>query len=223
MSTYAFPALFALFVWWLSAGIIIFLDGLPRRTFRWSMLGATLLMAASLYGLAATSHDATVAGAYRAFTFGLLAWGWQEISFYMGFVTGPRNEPCPEGCAGWRHFGHAIQTSLWRELAIIASAAIVVAVTWGEPNNVGLWTFMILWWMHQSAKLNVFLGVRNLNEEFLPEHLRFLRSFLTKRPMNLLFPVSVTVSTVIAALLAVRAGAPGVSAFKAARSPSWRP
>ena len=37
---------------------------------------------------------------------------------------------------------------------------------------------MVLWWMHQSAKLNVFFGVRNLNEEFLPEHLEFLKSFL---------------------------------------------
>ena len=30
-----------------------------------------------------------------------------------------------------------------------------------------------------SAKLNVFLGVPNLNEEFLPEHLRYLQSFFT--------------------------------------------
>ena len=60
---------------------------------------------------------------------------------------------------------------------------------------------MILWWMHQSAKLNVFLGVRNLNEEFLPEHLAFLKGFLNKKPMNLLFPFSVTISTVIAVLV----------------------
>ena len=28
---------------------------------------------------------------------------------------------------------------------------------------------MVLWWMHLSAKLNVFLGVSNLNAEFLPD------------------------------------------------------
>ncbi len=216
MARYGFPILFDLFVWWFSTGLIIYLDGLPRRTFRWSMLGATALLAASLYGLALSADDTSVRGAYIAFTCGMLAWGWQEISFYMGFVTGPRTEPCAEGCAGWRHFGHAIQTSLYHELAIIAAACMVVGLTWHAPNQIGTWTFMVLWWMHQSAKLNVFLGVRNLNEEFLPEHLTFLRSFLKKKPMNLLFPVSVTVSTVIAVLLVRQAMAPGAGAFQAA-------
>ncbi|MBE7220759.1 MAG: DUF3623 family protein, partial [Caulobacteraceae bacterium] len=81
------------------------------------------------------------------------------------------------------------------------------------PDQVGTWTFMVLWWMHQSAKLNVFFGVRNLNEEFLPAHLEFLKSFLRKRSMNLLFPVSVTVSTVITVLLAKAALAPAATAF----------
>ncbi len=216
MSLYVFPALFALFVWWFSTGVIMYLDGLPRPTFKWSMLGATALLAASLYGLHATGGDTSVRGAYLGFTCGLLAWGWQEISFYMGFVTGTRKQPCEEGCRGWRHFGHAIQTSLWHELAIIASALAVVALTWHAANQVGTWTFMVLWWMHQSAKLNVFLGVRNLNEEFLPEHLQFLRSFLTKKPMNLLFPVSITVSTVILVHLVDAAIVPGVSRFDAA-------
>lgn len=197
MVLYALPALFALFVWWFSTGIIMYLDGLPRSTFKWSILGATILMVFSLWGIRASSGDHTLSGAYCAFTCGLLAWGWQEISFYMGYVTGPRKEPCPEGCRGWKHFGHAIQTSLWHELAIIVSGIVIVAITWGQPNQVGMWTFMVLWWMHQSAKLNVFLGVRNLNEEFLPEHLQFLKSFLTKKPMNLLFPLSITISTVI--------------------------
>ena len=212
---YILPALFALFVWWLSTGLIMYLDGLPRRTFRWSMLGATILLGASLWGLAASSGDVSVRGAYCAFSCGLLAWGWQEISFYMGFVTGPRGAPCAEGCSGWRHFGHAIQTSLWHELAIIASGAAVVALTWHRPDQVGTWTFMVLWWMHQSAKLNVFLGVRNLNEEFLPEHLQFLRSFLTKKSMNLLFPISITVSMVIMVRLVQAATAAHASTFDA--------
>ncbi len=216
MVLYVLPSLFALFVWWFSTGIIMYLDGLPQRTFRWSMIGATVLLAVSLWGLYATRADTSVGGAYYAFTWGLLAWGWQEISFYMGFVTGPRRQPCPEGCKGWAHFGHAIQTSLWHELAIIATSIAVVALTWDGGNQVGTWTFMVLWWMHQSAKLNVFLGVRNLNEEFLPEHLQFLRSFLTKKPMNLLFPVSITVSTVILVRLVQAAIAPGVSRFDAA-------
>jgi putative photosynthetic complex assembly protein 2 len=216
MTTYGLPILFSLFVWWFSTGIIIYLDGLPRSTFKWSLLGATVVFAASIWGLWATANDTTTQGAYLAFTCGLLAWGWQEISFYMGYVTGPRKEVCPEGCSGWKHFVHAIQTSLWHELAIIAAAILCVAVTWGGANQVGVWTFMILWWMHQSAKLNVFLGVRNLNEQFLPEHLAFLKGFLTKRPMNLLFPFSVTISTVINVWLVQAAMAPGNTDFQTA-------
>ncbi len=213
MSTYLLPALFALFVWWFSTGAIIYLDNLPRRTFRYSMVAATLVSLAALVLLVGTVRDTSLKGAYLAFACGVFVWGWQEISFYMGYVTGPRSAPCPEGCGGWRHFGHAIETSLYHEIAILISAAVVGMISWGQPNQIGLWTFMVLWWMHQSAKLNVFLGVRNLNEEFLPEHLAFLKGFLTKKPMNLLFPVSITVSTVICALLAEQAFAPGASPF----------
>ncbi len=216
MVVYLYPALFALFVWWFSTGVIIYLDGLPRKTFKWSMIGATIVLGLSVYGLYRTANDSSVWGAYAAFTFGLLAWGWQEMSFYMGYVTGPRKEVCPEGCSGWAHFVHAVQTSLWHELSIIAGAAAVVWATWGGANQIGVWTFMILWWMHQSAKLNVFLGVRNLNEEFLPEHLNFLKAFLTKRPMNLLFPFSVTISTIINVWLVQAAIAPGATAFQSA-------
>jgi len=207
MHAYVFPALFALFVWWFSTGAIIFLDNLPRATFKWSMVGASFVFFVCLVGISHTAHQTSVTAAYEAFFFGLFAWGWQEISFYMGYVTGPRDEPCKEGCSGWGHFVHAVQTSLWHELAIIFSAGIVVYLTWGLPNQVGMWTFMVLWWMHQSAKLNVFFGVRNLNEEFLPEHLTFLKSFLKSKPMNLFFPVSITISMVITTMLFEHAAA----------------
>ncbi|MER0238627.1 putative photosynthetic complex assembly protein PuhE [Fulvimarina sp. MAC8] len=216
MIEYVLPALFALVVWWASTVVIIYLDGLPQKTFKYSMIGATVVFALSLWGLNWSAQDTSVTGAYYAFTFGLLAWGWQEMSFYMGYVTGPRKQPCPESCRGWPHFVHAVQTSLWHELAIIAAAVVVVSLTWGAPNQIGMWTFMVLWWMHQSAKLNVFFGVRNLNEEFLPEHLEFLKGFLNKRSMNLLFPFSVTISTVITVLLFAWAFADGASQFEMA-------
>jgi putative photosynthetic complex assembly protein 2 len=198
---YGWPVLFALFVWWFSTGLIIFLDGLPRRTFRWSMLGGTLVLLASYYGLARSAGDVSVHGAYVAFACGLLAWGWHEMSLYMGAVTGPRREGCPDGATTGQRFHFALMATLHHELAILVSAGIILAATWGAANQVGTWTFMILWGMRQSAKLNVFLGVRNLNEQFLPRHLRYLGSYLVQKPMNLLFPLSVTVSSVIAGLL----------------------
>lgn len=205
MTAYLWPILFALFVWWFSTGAIIYLDGLPMKTFKWSMAGATAILAASLAGLAISSGDVSVQGAYVAFASALGVWAWHEISFYMGYVTGPRKHACADGCKGWAHLGHALMVSLWHELAIIASFAGILALTWGGENQVGLWTFVILWWMHESARLNVVLGVRNVNAQFLPAHLAYLKSFLAVKPMNLLFPVSVTVSTVICAVMATEA------------------
>jgi len=203
--TYLAPVLFALFAWWFSTGAIIYLDGLPRHTFKWSMLGASLIYGAALYGLWLSAADATPHGAYLAFASALGAWAWHEISFYMGYVTGPRRHACAEGCEGWAHFGHALKVSLWHELAIVAAFAVILALTWDQPNRVGLWTFAIFWAMHESARLNVFLGVRNVNAHFLPEHLAYLKSFLRQKPMNLLFPLSVTASTAICAALATEA------------------
>jgi putative photosynthetic complex assembly protein 2 len=216
VAEHGLPVLYALFLWWFSTGLILYLDGLPRRSFRWSMLVATGLLGAALYGLVASSGDTSVGGAYAGFTCGLVIWGWHEISFLTGYVTGPRRTPCPEGCAGWQHFVYATQTILHHELAIPATAALVVVLTWGEENQVGTWTFVILWGMRLSAKLNVFLGVPNLAEEFLPEHLHYLKSYLAKRPMNLLFPVSVTVATIVAALLVQQATHAEAMAFEAA-------
>jgi putative photosynthetic complex assembly protein 2 len=210
------PILYALFVWWFSTGLILYLDGLPKRTYGWSFGGATLLLVAALMGLRQSSDDASVYGAYVAFTCAVLVWAWVEVSFLMGFVTGPRATPCPPEAVGWRRFGAAVQVILHHELAIFALAATVVAATWGEVNQIGTWTFLILWSMRQSAKLNLFLGVRNLNEQFLPDHLSYMQSYFRRRRMNLLFPVSVTVATGLAALIWERALDPEVSAFATA-------
>jgi putative photosynthetic complex assembly protein 2 len=201
MAQYALPVLHGLLIWWFSTGLILLLDGLPSRTFRWSMTAATSLLVLAIYGLVASATDTTVTGAYIAFTCAIVIWGWLEISFYMGFVTGPRTQHCAAGCHGWRHFSHALQASLYHELAVLMLAGVVIGLTWGSPNRFGTWTFIVLWWMHQSARLNVFLGVSNLNAEFLPEHLAHLRSFFRSAPMNLLFPFSVTASTVAAVIL----------------------
>jgi putative photosynthetic complex assembly protein 2 len=207
--------LHGLMIWWFSTGLILFLDGLPKHTFRWSMTAATAVLIAAFGGLVASASDTSVTGAYTAFTCALLIWGWLEISFYTGYVTGPRTRHCTNGCSGWRHFGHAIQASLYHEIAVLVAAGLVVGLNWGCPNQFGTSTFVVLWWMHQSARLNVFLGVSNLNAEFLPEHLAHIRSFFRSAPMNLLFPFSVTLSTIGAVLIAQQALLNAADQFRA--------
>ncbi len=211
MPSCAGPVLYALFVWWFSTGLIIWLDNLHPRTFRWSMAAGTVLFGVALWQLAVTGADASVWGAYAAFTWAVLAWGWQEMGFFMGYVTGPRRTGSPPDASEWQRFVHGVQACLYHELAIIGTAAIVVWSTWGAPNQVGTWTFLVLWGMRQSAKLNFFLGVLNLGEEFIPAHLGYLKSYLRRRPMNALFPLSVTVGTVLIVMLWQRAAEPGLS------------
>ena len=213
MTPYALPLLYTLFVWWFSTGVILFLNGLPRRTFKWTMLGTTLMLVGALVGLVLTRDDTSTAGAYLAFTCGVLVWAWQEVAFLLGYVTGPRRTDCPTASSGWDRAGHALMAVLHHELALVVLGAAVLAVTWGGDNPTGLWTFMILWVMRQSAKLNVFLGVRNLNEGFLPAHLKYLQTYFTRRAMNGLFPVSVIASTIAAVLVWQAAGAVDSSAF----------
>lgn len=215
MVEYGLPALFALFVWWSSTGLVLYLDNLPRRTFRWALLGGSIALSVAIFVLIVSSASNSPWGAYLGFTSGVVIWGVFEMGYFTGFIAGPRKTPCPLNCSDWRRFGLAILTALYHEVLIIGTAIFLALVTWGEPNQVGTWTFVILWLMRWSAKLNLFLGVPNLNEEWLPEQLRYLRTYMVKRPMNLLFPFSVTLATVIDTLLVSAAIAPEVSGAKA--------
>jgi putative photosynthetic complex assembly protein 2 len=205
MTDYGLPILATLALWWGSTGAIFYVDNLPPRTFRYSMAGATILVGFALWGLVATADDAHAGAAYGAFSYGLICWGWQILSFYTGFVTGPRRDACPPELRGLTRFVEAVRTSLYHELAALVGAVVLLAVTHGRANQLGFWTYVTLWWMHESAKLNVFFGVPNLGEEMLPQHLRYLASYMTRRPMNMFFPLSVTISTVVTVWFAERA------------------
>lgn len=210
---YALAVTFTLLLWWFSTGAVLYVVGLPKRTFGRSMAVASALAVLAVVGVVVSSADTTALGAYCAFTSALLVWAWHEMSFLTGLVTGPRDAPCPPDSKAWRRFAYATQTLLYHEVAILLTAVLLVVLTWGAPNQIGVWTFLALWVMRLSAKFNVFLGVPNLTEEFLPDNLVFLKSYFRKRPMNLLFPVSITVSTVVTWALWKEASAADASEF----------
>jgi putative photosynthetic complex assembly protein 2 len=216
MSLYGPPVLFALFVWWFSTGAIFFLDSRPRWTFGWSFAAVTLIAVAAVAGILRTSPDGSTTAAYADFTYGLVLWGWLETGFYMGFMLGPRRSAPEHIASGWRRFREAVETTLYHELAAGAVAMLIAAICWDMPNKLALWTFLILWVMQGSAKLNVFLGVPNLAEEFLPEHLAFLGRYMTRRPMNPFLPFSIAAGAAAAgALVMAAAWATGVYAVAA--------
>lgn len=195
------PVAFTLFVWWFSTGAILYLDGLPARTYRWSMAFASLLLVAALKTVSDTAGDSSLGAAYIAFTSGIAVWGWFEMAFLMGLLTGPRRAPCPLDSHGWRRARHAFETILHHELGLLIAGIGLAVLTSGQPNRLAFWTFVVLWAMRLSAKLNVFLGVRNLSESFLPDHLVYLQTYFRRKPMNPLFPFAVTLATVAASLI----------------------
>lgn len=194
--------LFVVATWFVATGVVIALDRLPRWTFRWSLGGATIVAAGALWLARHVATDTSSRGAYLGFAAALTVWGWHEMSFLMGLVTGPRREPMPRGVTGWTRFRMAAATLIWHEIAMALTAGGMLALTWRQPNQVAAASFIILFVMRVSAKLNIFLGVPNLTVDFLPAHLAYLKSYFRIRVFNPLFPVSVAAGSVATILLA---------------------
>ncbi len=217
MSHIALAALFAVFIWWFSTGVVLLLNGMQRRAYRWSLLASTCLGLTALWALAHTAHQTGTAGVYCAFTSALLVWGWHELSFLTGWITGPRTTAIAPSLAGWPRFVQAVRAILWHEIGILVVGLFIVAITWGAPNQTGTWTFLVLWVMRTSAKLNLFFGVRNLSEEFLPAHQAYLESFFRRRAMNWLFLPSVAAACAMLAFMVQHALLPSTSATEVLR------
>jgi hypothetical protein len=92
-------------------------------------------------------------------------------------------------------------------VAIALTVIGLTAALWTAGNQTALWTFAILWAMRLSTKFNIFLGVPNITEEFLPSHLEHLKSYFRNRALNLLFPLSVTAGTILTLWLGQQAWA----------------
>jgi putative photosynthetic complex assembly protein 2 len=196
MTTYVLPIIFTIIVWWGSTGAILYLNGLPRRTFKWSLAALSALSVAALFGLSLTRSSTGPGAAYCAFACGLIVWAWPTAAFYFGSLAGPRiTRFDPAG--GTSRFRAATETMAYQEAAYIVGAGLVYWLTSGG-HQFGFWTYVAVWAMHTSGKLNMFFGVPNLSEEFFPPHLAYLTSYMRHRPMNLLFPLSVSVATIAA-------------------------
>ncbi len=190
---YLLAAVVTVFGWWFSTGLILLLNHLPVNTHRFSMAALTVLGMFTFREIAATSTDTSVSAALLAYVQALIIWGWLEMGYLMGFVTGPSNRSCPAGATGWNRFSLALQTSLYHELLVVLVIFAVIARTAGEPNQVTALCCVSLWLMRWSAKLNLFLGVRNFHEDWLPASQRYLASYMSERRINGLLPFSVVI------------------------------
>ncbi|GFE49446.1 hypothetical protein So717_11990 [Roseobacter cerasinus] len=199
------PALFALFLWWFSTGAILWVvksadrSGLTAR--KRAVIWGLPFLGFGCLGFWLSLQDSSVFGAYLGFVAALAIWGWIELAFLTGIITGPNHHELPKGIAEWERFIRAWGTLAYHEMLLVATLIAMVLIDWnlGAENKFATWTFAVLFFARLSAKLNLFFGVPKINIDFLPQALAHLPSHFRHRVMNWFFPVSITALTFAAA------------------------
>ena len=196
-SSVAAPALFALLCWWFGTGAILWLVRRPPASFRTSLALCTVLLAFSLWTTHLSMQAQTVDNAYLAFASVIAMWAWHELAFLTGWLTGPRRVPLAPGARGWQRFKQSTQVVIWHELALLLNFSFLLWMQQGQPSHVALCTFAVLWCMRFSAKMNLFFGVPEVGEQYLPKHLAYLGSYFKKGRLSAFFYASVGASTAL--------------------------
>jgi putative photosynthetic complex assembly protein 2 len=180
--------------WWFFTGIILLIVRLydpSSADQRRRLCVATLPVALGGLGLYAWGlSDSSLNSVYLSFLSVLLIWGWIELCFLTGQITGPNHTECPQNIAPWERFIRAWGTIAYHEILLLAVLGLMIYASVGAENLFGLWTYIILYFARVSAKLNLFLGVPRINVEFVPHALRHLTSHFRVASVNWLFPVS---------------------------------
>jgi putative photosynthetic complex assembly protein 2 len=202
-------ALITLFLWWFSTGAILWrvrqADRAGGAAHQVSVFLGLPLLLAGIWALGISLGDATAGGTYTAFLGALAVWGWIELAFLSGAITGPNREPCPPFTREGERFWRATMTIAWHEALLVAALALLAYAAWNAANPFGLYTFALLFFARLSAKLNLFFGVPRIHTEFLPRPLSHLASHFRHARMNWLFPLSVTGLTLAVACWLERA------------------
>jgi len=172
------PMLLTVALWWGSTAVIArLIVGDPQRYPFLLRLFATI-GAAGFAMILALREVNTTASAVAALLAALAVWSWIEVTFLTGKITGLT--------AGDKLYAATRTDGFARH-----------AGSYGSSNDLALLVLLLLWLMRSSAKLNLFLGVRNLGEGFFPPHLQHLLGFMRQRRMNPLMPVSLLLAGTI--------------------------
>ena len=204
-----FAAVITLFLWWFSTGVILWRvrvadNGTSQDHLNSVILGLPLL-AIGVAAARASLPDLSAGGIYMAFLAALALWGWIELAFLSGVITGPNRKPCPPFLLGKDRFWRAVGTIAWHEALLFATLLSLALATIHAENPFAFGTFALLFIARVSAKLNLFLGVPRINIQFLPSPLAHLASYFRIGRITAFFPLSVSALTVFSALLLERA------------------
>ncbi len=207
-----------LFLWWFSTGVILWRvrvadNGTASDHLNSVFLGLPLL-AIGFFAARASLPDLSAGGIYWAFLAALVLWGWVELAFLSGIITGPNRTVCPPFAPMSQRFLRAVGTIAWHELLLIGIMVALGIASIDAANPFAFGTFALLFLARISAKLNLFLGVPRINTHFLPRPLSHLASHFRIGRITAFFPISVSILTVASALLlerAINVETPGMS------------
>ena len=188
-------ALSAIFLWWASTGLILWrvrkADHGGPDAHLWSVLLGLPLLVGGIAGAHTSVDHLTVGSVYLSFLSALAFWGWIELAFLSGIVTGPHRKPCPPDARLPERIWRAVGSILWHEFALIAGLLALTHLTLNAPNPFSALTFATLFFARVSAKLNLFLGAPRINTEFLPRPLAHIASHFRQARATALLPVSI--------------------------------
>jgi len=202
----------AVLAWWASTGVVLWLVRRPERTFGPALVWGGVVAVGALVALALAARDDGMGGALVGFVAALVVWGWHELAFLTGRLAGtPASRTTPADVEGWPRFKAAAATVIHHEIALALTGLVVLALTWGGSNPTGALTFLVLFGMRLSTKLNIYLGVANPPLAFLPRSLEHLRVWFRKRRFNALFPLSLLACVAATAGLASHAMDPATA------------
>jgi len=187
---HALPLLYVAMLWFASTALVVALDHRARGPLALFVMGLAAIAGVCVIAMTADSTDPYAA--YASFTAAFAVWGWHELSFLTGHLTGPRQTPLPADAHGWTRFRLSAATVIHHEIALVATLALLVAVSWGAPNPTGAAAFALLFAMRLSTKLNIFAGVPNFTPDILPPQLAYLKSYFRTRPMGAPMLISLT-------------------------------
>ncbi|MEM6500004.1 MAG: putative photosynthetic complex assembly protein PuhE, partial [Pseudomonadota bacterium] len=192
-------AIVAAFLWWFATGVILMAVRYAERGGARGRLICTLLglplLGLGIWGYLGTLNTTDSLAVYGAFISAIAIWGWVELSFLTGAITGPNPHSCPRHAPEWERFVRAWGTVAYHEILLTMTLALLWLWGVGAENSIGLWTFTILYFARISAKLNLYCGVPHINLEFIPQALRHLPSHFRVSKFNWLFPFSITTLT----------------------------
>lgn len=198
----------AIFVWWFATGAIMlavrWADRAGGGAHGMVVVAGVPMLALGVAGVILSLSSTTVWGIYAGFLGALAVWGWVEMAFLAGIITGPEKADCPPGLTGWARFSRAWGTVSHHEMALALGLLAIVVMTTGAPNQVALWAYLILFFARISAKLNLFFGVPRINLEFVPDRLQHLKSYFIKGPATPAFPVAITLLSFAVGYFALR-------------------